>query len=1120
MPFGKDSSPDFFPNFSARERSGRASLFWMAIAFCFVAVLPICTPAASEPFTSSYWLQKGDGFLAYDSYDLAVKCYDEVIELDPDNFLAWNNKGMSLYKMGLFEASNDAFAKALDINLASSTAWNNKGKALFDLGRYDESYYAQRKALEIDPNNAEAWLDEGKALDEMNRKYGSNEAYSKALEIDPNNADAWYRKGNALYELELFNESNEAIDRALSIDPFNADAWYINSMVLDRLGRYNESQKALRRSEEIELLNADAWITKGDALYGLNLKDDSRYAYNEANKIYSKLLERNDNANILFRKGKVLYNLGEYGDGRDSFDRSYEIYNRDPANNYRADILYIKGQIREILGIIYSSNLYYEKSLEGYKEMLNSDPRNAYAWHRTGEILQKLDNDIESKAAFSRELEIYNAYLKKNDKNASIWLSRGEVLSLLGEKDASDAAYAKAIKIYNRFLEADPYNITILYKIGDTLFKMKKYHESNEVFDDAFKIRNQALFIPTKDKNSIITYSNSSASYWIQKGNALFDERKYLLAIKCYDKAIEIDPKSAVAWNNKGKAHWYYYRYSSNTLDRSTALSSFDQAIKLDPLFAEAWKNRGELLVYNDYDEALNSYIRANEIDPSIQVPNYLYFESRSVKSVSNKSIYKVEKEDIAPFITIVITYIIIFIIYNRLTKIKKAPEIEKLTIWSQRHIILRNFYMPLRIWMLVKLLFLLCLLSGPIIYISQNYSSLTKALPDMLIGLSLLTILTLAIIAIGMIITVILWLLFCPPLIPCGNRAIWADLEQQMKHKVLFNRIDKIAMAYFFASGFIIAAYLLFEAESGRNIPSSYVNFTFGTLCSWVLVASLITILPSLIGVLLSKNMDRQTAKSVFISQFGLVSVIGFWVFVILYFLAENHSSLKDWTSDFGLLTAFILIPIYIMFLLIPYLEGLRRAEKQREKLYNIRQNWLDRLSDILEVPTPSQYIPKLENLLKELEAERLSFIENDEMVKQWVIWDKDKNAKAEPKVLDKCQIMREAYLKSKDLDPRFLHLDFLENLRIHVGECIQQLKLASQMGNSELIAAASHYSTVYHSKKDEITEIINADRKTKPSWTVALATIITTVITLILTPILTRFGNIGAEIVSKKPP
>jgi hypothetical protein len=266
--------------------------------------------------------------------------------------------------------------------------------------------------------------------------------------------------------------------------------------------------------------------------------------------------------------------------------------------------------------------------------------------------------------------------------------------------------------------------------------------------------------------------------------------------------------------------------------------------------------------------------------------------------------------------------------------------------------------------------------------------------------------------------------------------------------------------------------------------------------------------------GVLLSRNLDRQTAKSVFISQFGIISINGIWLSSLFLFLSDRYTFLKDWTSNFYLLTLSLLIPFYIIFLLIPFLEGLRRAEKQREILYEIRQKWLDRVSDILEVPTPSLYIPKLELLLRELADEKTAFIENDEMIKQLIKWDEEKVPNVEDKPLDKSQIMHEACLKSKELDPRFQHLDFLESLRIYVEECISQLKITSQKGDTELVATASIYSTVYHSQKDEITKIIEVDRQTKPGWTVALATIITTFITLVLTPVLNNIGNFIAKI------
>ena len=41
---------------------------------------------------------------------------------------------------------------------------------------------------------------------------------------------------------------------------------------------------------------------------------------------------------------------------------------------------------------------------------------------------------------------------------------------------------------------------------------------------------------------------------WVYKGNVLSDLNKFDEAITAYDKAIEINPQSSEAWNNKGKA--------------------------------------------------------------------------------------------------------------------------------------------------------------------------------------------------------------------------------------------------------------------------------------------------------------------------------------------------------------------------------------------------------------------------------------------------------------------------------------------------------------------------------------------------------------------------------------
>jgi tetratricopeptide (TPR) repeat protein len=84
-------------------------------------------------------MEDGRTYIATGKYDEAVKCFDWVLEQNPNNAEAWNGKGTALTASEKSEDAIACFDMALQLNPDLAFAWRNKGKALDKLGRDGEA---------------------------------------------------------------------------------------------------------------------------------------------------------------------------------------------------------------------------------------------------------------------------------------------------------------------------------------------------------------------------------------------------------------------------------------------------------------------------------------------------------------------------------------------------------------------------------------------------------------------------------------------------------------------------------------------------------------------------------------------------------------------------------------------------------------------------------------------------------------------------------------------------------------------------------------------------------------------------------------------------------------------
>lgn len=111
--------------------------------------------------------------------------------------------------------------------------------------------------------------------------------------------------------------------------------------------------------------------------------------------------------------------------------------------------------------------------------------------------------------------------------------------------------------------------------------------------------------------------SAETAEEWTEKGLS-FTPYEMVKAIECFnkaveecDKAIELDPSDADAYNSRGLA---YFCLSSD----KRAMDDFNRAIELDPNLADAYINRGIRYCYFSQDEkAIEEFNNAIRVDPN-----------------------------------------------------------------------------------------------------------------------------------------------------------------------------------------------------------------------------------------------------------------------------------------------------------------------------------------------------------------------------------------------------------------------------------------------------------------------------------------------------------------------
>ena len=217
----------------------------------------------------------------------------------------------------------------------------------------------------------------------------------------------------------------------------------------------------------------------------------------------------------------------------------------------------------------------------------------------------------------------FNRALQFDPKLAKAYLDRGIAKTNKGDRDG-------AIADYNRALQLDPRLATAYQARGIAKLQKNDFDGAIADFDRALQFDPKLAKayvdrgLAKRGKCELTTYGGVGdfvSDYTFGSRKVL--KRELVGAIADFNRALQLDPKNANAYRNRGIA-------KIELGDLNGAIADYNRALQFDPKFAAAYVNRGlAKQEKGDLDSAIVDYNRAFELNPKL---GWAYVDRGSAK--------------------------------------------------------------------------------------------------------------------------------------------------------------------------------------------------------------------------------------------------------------------------------------------------------------------------------------------------------------------------------------------------------------------------------------------------------------------------------------------------------
>ena len=274
-----------------------------------------------EPDNFVYWVMLGQSCAHGRLSEKAVKACSRAIELDPDELLPFMHRAWAFRQLKQWDSSIADYTKAIEIDMKgrpSMHAAKYRGELYMEMGEYEKAVDDFSLAISGSQWWKNLYIERGEA-------YLKLKQYEKVIE----NANA-YMSINEKPDIYFLKQRSLAYEKLGQKEKAKVDLSLIEELKAEQRKESERQEKMLEKQKEISKKASDSRIAKKQRQRNLKEKEKHAAIINQC----TAMIELNDrDAKAYCLRGQSLIVLKEYKDAIKDFSRAIQL-NRDYAAAY------------------------------------------------------------------------------------------------------------------------------------------------------------------------------------------------------------------------------------------------------------------------------------------------------------------------------------------------------------------------------------------------------------------------------------------------------------------------------------------------------------------------------------------------------------------------------------------------------------------------------------------------------------------------------------------------------------------------------------------------------------------------------------------------------------------